>query len=91
MAVYPSGIECDEHLVQVPCVAGARAATTQGMSLGLAELTASRADSFVRCDHAVAEQQFFHSTVSETEAMIEPDTMADNLPKAVMFVKMDWF
>src|SRR5919202_780845 len=75
------------HLIQVPFVTRTRTAPTQCLRIGLAALPAPFADGFVRDDDAADAQEFFYVAVTQREAKIQPDSVADDLPrKPMMFV-----
>jgi hypothetical protein len=50
----------------------------------LAEFPTPFADRFVGDDHAADEQQFFHVTMAERKAEIQPDSMANDLTRKAM-------
>jgi len=55
----------------------------------LPELPAPLADGFVRYEDTTDEQEFFHVAVTEREAKIQPDGVADDLPREpMMFIEI---
>ena len=79
----------EEYLVQVPLVAWLGSPATPLIGVCLAKLPAPLADGFIGHDGATDEQKFFYITVAEREAEIQPDGVADDLPrKPMMFVEI---
>src|SRR5262245_32257279 len=76
-----------EDLVQVPCVARLRTPPLQPIGVVLPTRPTPLPERFVgHCD-AAFEQEFFHITVAQGEAIIEPDSVADDFArKAVVLV-----
>jgi hypothetical protein len=81
------------NLIDVPLVRWFRTLATQLVRILLAECAAPSPDGFVRHTHAASQQEFFDITVAETDAIIAPHAVADDLGwKAVMSVGMDrWY
>jgi len=89
--IMPYLVNRDAHFIQVPRITWPGTPATEGMRIGLAKLAASLADGFVRYDHATDQQEFFPIAVAEREAEIQPDGMADDLPReAMMFIGIGW-
>src|SRR5262245_65227596 len=71
----------------MPFIARLGASTTQLIGVCLAKLPAPLADGFIEHDDPADEQQFFHVTVAERQAEIQPDGVADDLSREpMMFV-----
>ena len=78
-----------EHFIQVPLIARARTPPSQPMGVVLPKLPTPLADGFVGHRDAAFEQEFFHVAVAESEAIGEPDPMADDFAgEAVVFVTL---
>jgi hypothetical protein len=76
-----------KHLIEVPLVARSRAPATQLTRISLPKLPAPFADSFVRDNDAMGEQQLFNIPVAEIKPLIQPRTVADDFGrKAVVLV-----
>ena len=59
------------------------------MGLPLPKLPTPLADSFVGHDDPTGKQQFFNIVIAEADAVVQPDTMTDNLGgKAVILVAL---
>ena len=71
-------IDADEHRVQVPLIARARASSAHFVRLGLAELLAPLPARLVRDDHPALGEQFLHVAVAQREAEGAPDRVADD-------------
>src|SRR5262245_23561726 len=72
-------VDGQEHLVQVPLVTWLGASALQLIRVRLPKLQTPLADGLVGHVDAALEQELLHVTVAQREAIIEPDTMADNL------------
>ena len=79
-------VDREKDLVQVPCVTRSWTAATQLIRKLLAERAAPFPDGFVRHDHPTDEQEFFHIAVAERETVVEPDGVADDLPREAMML-----
>jgi hypothetical protein len=79
----------EEDLVQVPLVAWPGAPVTQLVGILLAELPAPFADGLIRHDDPTDEQKFFHVSMAERKTEIQPDRVADDLPReSMMFIEI---
>jgi len=73
----------------VPFVAWLGASTLQPIGIVLAKLPTPLADGFMGDVDTAFEQQLLHVTLTQREAIVEPDPMTDNLAgKAVIFVAL---
>src|SRR5215470_17957213 len=80
-------VNCQEDLVQMPFIARLRAPPSQPIRVVLPKLPTPFADRFVGYRDAAFEQELFHVAVAESEAIVEPDPVADDLArKAVVLV-----
>jgi hypothetical protein len=78
-----------ENLVQVPFVTRSGAPVTQLVSILLAELAAPLADRFIGDNDPTDEQELFHIAVAERKAEIQPNGVADDLPREpMMFIEI---
>src|SRR5262249_25771439 len=68
-----------KHLVQIPLVSWLGTSTLQSIGIVLAKLQTPLADGFMGDVDTAFEQQLLHVTVTQREAIIEPDPMTDNL------------
>jgi len=85
--VMPLTIDCQEDLVQMPFIARLRAPPSQPIRVVLPKLPTPFADRFVGYRDAAFEQELFHVAVAESEAIVEPDPVADDFArKAVVLV-----
>jgi hypothetical protein len=79
----------EEDLVQVPFVTRPGALVTQLVGILLAELAATFADGLIGHDDPTDEQDFFHVTMAERKTEIQPDRVADDLPREpMMFIEI---
>src|SRR5262249_40598358 len=79
------------YLVQMPLVTRPGTPATELIRILLAKLSTPCADGFVRHSDATDDQELFHVTVTEREAEVQPDRVADDLPREpMMFVKIGW-
>jgi len=69
----------DEHLIEVPLISGPGTPSAQSISVSLAELQSPLTDRFVGNDNATHSHDFFDISVAESEAEVEPHTVADDL------------
>src|SRR5215510_2011232 len=82
-------IDRPKHLIQVPFVTWLGASTLQLIGVVLPKLQTPLADGFMGDVDAALKQEFLHVAVTQREAIIEPDSMADDLAgKAVIFVAL---
>ena len=80
-------IDGEKHLIEVPLVPWLGASTLQLISVVLPKLQTPLADGLVGHVDAALEQQFLHVAVTQREAIVEPDPMADDLyGETVIFV-----
>ena len=85
--VMAFAMDRQEYLVQVPLVARSRSAATQPIGVVLPKLPTPLTDGLMGHGDATLEQEFLHVAVAEGEPIVEPDPMADDLPrKAVVLV-----
>ncbi len=76
-----------KDFIQVPLVARLRTPPSQPIGAVLPKLPTPLADRFVGHRDAAFEQEFFHITVAQGEAIIEPDPVTDDFArKAVVLV-----
>jgi hypothetical protein len=68
----------------MPFVAGLRTPPSQPIGIVLPKLPTPLTDGFMGHRDAALEQQFFHIAVAQGEAIIEPDSMADDLTGEAM-------
>ena len=79
----------EEHLVQVPLVAGFGASMPESIGIPLTELAAPFADGFVGHHDPTGEQQLFDIAVAQAETKVQPDTVSDNFRrKPVAFIRI---
>ena len=84
-------IDGDEHLVHMPLVAWAGLPAAELVRKLWAGLPAPCTDGFIGHDDATDKQEFFHVTMTQRKAEVQPDGVADDLPwEPMMFVKMGW-
>src|SRR5215468_5955228 len=77
----------EKYLIQVPLVTWLRASVLQLIRVALPKFQTPLADGFVGHRDAALEQDLLHVAVAQWEAIIEPDAMANDLPReAVVFV-----
>ena len=87
--VMPLTMNGEKHLIPVPLVARPRAPVAELIGIGLPKFPTPLTDSFVGHRDAAFEQELFHVAVAESEAIVEPDPMADDFAgKAVVFVTL---
>jgi hypothetical protein len=87
--VVPFTMDRQQHFIEVPCVPGPRAPTTQLIGVLLAELAAPLPDGFLGHEDAPDEEQLFHVPIAEAEAVVQPDAVTDDLGgKAVVLVTL---
>src|SRR5438132_9473497 len=82
-------IDGEKHLIKVPLVPWLGASTLQLIRVVLPKFQTPLADGFMSDVDPAFEQQFLHVAVTQREAIIEPDAMADDLAgTAVIFVAL---
>ena len=72
-------IDRHEDLVQIPCVAQATLAAFQTTGVLGAELHGPLSDRFISYVHSAFGEQILNFPIAETESIIEPDRMTDDL------------
>ena len=73
----------------MPLVARPWTAAAQLIGIVLSELAAPLADRFVGHVDAALEQEFLHVAVAQSEPVVEPDPVADNLAGKAVTVCRD--
>src|ERR1700739_3868645 len=82
---YPSlAVDPDEHLVEVPLVAGARAPPAQLAGVGLPELGAPPPDRLVADRDTAYEHQLLDLTEAEREPEVQPHAVVDDLDRVAV-------
>ena len=79
--VMPLTVHGQEDYIHVSCVPWLRAPAPQPVGVVLSKLLTPWADGFVGHRHPAFEQQFLPIAVAQSEAIREPDPMADNFPR----------
>jgi hypothetical protein len=79
-------LDRQKHLIHVPLIAGPRTATTELISILLAELVAPFADGSIRENHAALKKQFFDIPEAQAETKVEPDGVADNCDRETVIL-----
>jgi hypothetical protein len=79
-------LDPDEHLVQVPFVAGPKSASAQTIGKDLAELFAPTPHRLIGDDNAPFSQKQLDISQAEAEHVIRPDSMADDLNGKAMAI-----
>jgi hypothetical protein len=77
--VIGDAVNLHEHLVEVPPVAGARAAPAQLVGLGLPALGAPPPDRLVTHRDTAYEHQLFDLTKAQREPKVQPHAVIDDL------------
>ena len=72
-------VDLDEHLIEVPFVAGPRAPPAQLVGVGLPELGAPAPDRLVGDDDTAFEHQLLDLTEAEREPEVQPHAVVDDL------------
>jgi len=78
------GADFKKHLIEMPFVASLRTASTQLVGRVLAEFAARLSNGFVGQDNAPGGHEFFDITITEREAKLEPDGVADNIGREAL-------
>jgi hypothetical protein len=87
--IVPLLINRDEDLIQVPLITRLGTPAAQVIRVLLAKLAAPFTNGFVRDDDATDEQELFHVAMAQREAEIQPDGVADDLPREpVVFIEI---
>jgi hypothetical protein len=82
----------DKDLVEVPLVPGPWSAVAQAIGEALAELLAPAPHGLVGADNAPLSEMQLNIPQTETEHMIQPDSMVDDLGgKAMAVVRVGWW
>jgi hypothetical protein len=91
--IAPFSVNREEHFVQVPCVTWSGVLAPKLVSILLAKFPTPFPNRFVRDDDATNKEQLFNILVTEAEAEVQPDAMADDLGReAVVLVAVDgWY
>jgi hypothetical protein len=82
--IVPFAVHGEKHLIEVPRVARLGTPAAELIGVRLAELAAPRADSLIRDEDPTGAQQLLDITVAEAEAIVQSDTMADDLGRNPM-------
>jgi hypothetical protein len=89
--IVTCAMNAEEDLVEVPLVARLGAPATALIGMRLPELLAPLPDRLVGDDDATSQQPRFDIPGAQTEAVVEPDAMADDRGReAVVFVRVSW-
>jgi hypothetical protein len=72
-------IDREKHLIEMPFISRARPTSLQLIGIILPKLETPLADGLVGHGDTALEQEFLHVAVAQREAIIEPDSMADDL------------
>jgi len=84
-------LDPDEHLVQVPLVAGSWPSAAQAVSKALAEFPAPAPNRLIGDNDATFSQEQLNISQAEAEHVVQPDSMADDLGgKAMAVVRVRW-
>jgi hypothetical protein len=82
-------VDGDRYLIQMPLIAWAGPPAAELIRILLPELPAPLADGFVRHDDPTNEQDFFYIAMTEREAEIPPDGVADDLTwEPMLFIEI---
>jgi len=71
----------EEHLIQVPLVAGLGPLMPESIGIPLAELVAPPANRFITHRDDTGKRQLFDITIADAETEVEPDRVADDLDR----------
>jgi hypothetical protein len=77
-------VDRQKDLIEVPLITWLGASTLQLIRIVLPKLQTPLADGFMGHGDAALEQDLLHVAVAQREAIIEPDTMADDLTGEAM-------
>src|SRR5262245_11934685 len=78
-----------KHLIQMPFVPRLWATAPQPIGVLLSKFPTPLTDGFMGHGDAAFQQELFHVAVAESEAIVEPDPMADDFSgKPVVFVTL---
>ncbi len=81
-------LDCDKHLIQMPLVSRMGTSVTQCFGIPLTKFQAPLPNRFVGQHDALLGHELFDVTVAEREAVVEPDTVADDFRReAIAFVE----
>jgi len=83
-ALVPHPVAAAEDLVEVPRVARLRVPASQRVGVLLAERAAPLAHGLVGADHPTLGEQFLHVALTQGEAAVPPDRVADNRGREAM-------
>jgi hypothetical protein len=82
-------VDREEHLIPMPLVTWSRTPASQLIGILLPEFPTPLAEGFGRDNDPTNAQEFFHISMAERKAAIQPDGVADDLPwEPVMFVEI---
>jgi len=85
--VVPCPIDGEEDFIEMPLVTGSGTPAPEVIGILLPKLAAPLADGFVGHHNPTCKEQLFDVAVTQAEAEVQPDTMADNLRReAVVLV-----
>ena len=76
--------DLDEYFIEVPLVARPGTSSTQLISVCLAELQASFSHRLIGNDYPTHSHYFFNVAVAESEAEVQPDSVADDFGRKTM-------
>jgi hypothetical protein len=89
--IMQSASDAEENLVQVSLVARTRPSAPKLPGKGCTELQAPSADAFMGDNHAALGQEQFDVAKAQTEHVVEPDSVPDQLSReAVTIVRIGW-
>jgi hypothetical protein len=77
--VVALALDGEKDLIEMPCVTGLRTPIAELMGSRLAEFATPFPNRFVRDADAPSNQQLFDIPVAETDPLVPPDPMADDL------------
>jgi hypothetical protein len=85
--VVALAMDGEKDLIEMPFVTGLRTPIAELIGIRLAEFATPFPNRFVRGDDATSTQQLFDIPVAETEPIVQPAPMADDLGgKAVVLI-----
>lgn len=79
-------LDADEHLIKVPLVTGPRTTAAQAVGKALAKLLAPASNSLIGDNDATIGQHEFNISKAETEPVVQPDSMTDDLGRKPMAI-----